>query len=246
MPQITEIIITGLAMTVAGFTIGAVGFGFGLTNSPILLLILEPQTVVVVINTIAIIGFALVLFETRHDVRYRELAPMAVTAVLGAPIGVYLLSSIDASLLRILMSVLILALTALVIVKTEWRVPYPRLTGPALGLAVSAMTTGLAIGGPLMVLFLIGRGMDRLGVRASMAFFFTIMYCTAALGYATQGMFTTERLVLIAVAAPGAVIGYWIAIRLTGRMNEKAFRRAVVGVIIVTSILVLAREIASI
>ena len=35
-----------------------------------------------------------------------------------------------------------------------------------------------------------------------MAFFFTIMYVTAAIGYAIQGLFTGERLVLIVAAAP--------------------------------------------
>ena len=47
--------------------IGAIGFGFGLTTSPILLLMLEPQTVVVVINAVAIVAFALVLGRNTPD-----------------------------------------------------------------------------------------------------------------------------------------------------------------------------------
>ena len=58
------------------------------------------------------------------------------------------------------------------------------------------MVTGLAIGGPLFVLFLLGRGMDRQGLRASMAFFFTVMYSTALAGYAVQGLMTSERMLL--------------------------------------------------
>jgi uncharacterized membrane protein YfcA len=50
---------------------------------------------------------------------------------------------------------------------------------------------------------------------------------------------------LTAVVLPGAVLGYWLAVRLTGRMNEEVFRRAVVGIIAVTSVLVLAREALS-
>ena len=88
---------------------------------------------------------------------------------------------------------LVLALTVLVIMNTKWRVPKPQVTGPVIGFCASAMVTGLAIGGPLLVLFLLGRGMDRQGVRASMAFLFTVMYCTAVAGYAIQGLITTER-----------------------------------------------------
>ena len=245
MPDIIDIVFTSLVLMGAAFVIGAIGFGFGLTTSPILLLVHDPQTVVIVINAVAIIAFSLVLVETREHLRNRELGRMAIAAVLGTPIGVFALSTLDPTILRIAIGVLVLLLTAMVIFNAEWRVPYPRISGPILGLISSASTTGLAIGGPILVLFFIGRGMDRQGVRASMAFFFTIMYITAAIGYAIQGLFTTERLILIAAAAPMVALGYWIAIRLTGRMNERVFRPAVVGVILVSSIILIVREIIS-
>ena len=164
-----EIAVSALVLAVAGFTIGAIGFGFGLTTTPIMLLYLDPQTVVIVVNAVAVLAFGLVLIETREHVQYRELTPTAIAGALGAPLGVYALSALDPSALRIGISVLVLAITALVVVKTEWRVPKPQLTGPVLGFSVAAMVTGLAIGGPLLVLFFLGRGMERQGVRASMA-----------------------------------------------------------------------------
>ena len=245
MPEILHIVVTSLVLMGAAFVIGAIGFGFGLTTSPVLLLILDPQTVVIVINAVAIIAFSLVLVETREHLRNRELAPMGIAAVLGTPIGVFALSTLDPTALRISIGILVLILTAMVVYNAEWRVPYPRISGPILGLISSAFTTGLAIGGPILVLFFLGRGMDRQGVRASMAFFFTIMYVAAAIGYAIQGLFTTERLILIAAAAPVVAVGYWIAVKLTGRMNERVFRTAVVGVIFISSLVVIVREVAS-
>ena len=245
MPDIIDIVFTSLVLMGAAFVIGAIGFGFGLTTSPILLLVHDPQTVVIVINSVAIIAFALVLVETREQLRNRELGPLAIAAVLGTPIGVFALSTLDPTILRIMIGILVLAMTAMVVFNAEWRVPYPRITGPILGLISSASTTGLAIGGPILVLFFLGRRMGRQGVRAFMAFFFTIMYITAAIGYAIQGLFTTERLILIAAAAPMVALGYWIAIRITGRMNERVFRPAVVGVILVSSIILIVREIIS-
>lgn len=238
-----EIIVSALVLTVAGFTIGAIGFGFGLTTTPVLLLFLDPQTVVIAVNAVAILAFGLVLIETRGHGRYGELGPTVVAGALGAPVGVYVLSALNPSALRIGISVLVLMLTALVIVRAEWRVPKPPVTGPLLGFAVAALVTGLAIGGPLLVLFLLGRGMGRQDVRASMAFFFMVMYCSAVVGYGVLGLFTAERLVLTLAAAPGVALGYWLSVRLTGRMNARVFRRSVVVVIAVTSVLVLSREI---
>ena len=240
-----EVVVTSLVLMGAAFVIGAIGFGFGLTTSPILLLVHDPQTVVIVINVVAIFAFGLVLVESREHLRNRELAPMGFAAVLGTPVGVFALSSLDASVLRIMIGVLVLGLTGMVVFAPEWRVPYPRVSGPVLGFVSSAATTGLSIGGPILVLFFLGRRMDRQNVRASMAFFFTIMYVAAAVGYAIQGLFTVERLVLIAAALPAVALGYWLAKRLTGRMNERVFRRSVVGVIALSSVVLLSREVIS-
>ena len=141
-----EIAVSALVLAVAGFTVGAIGFGFGLTTTPVMLLYLDPQTVVIVVNAVAVLAFGLMLIETREHVPYRELTPMVVAGALGAPIGVYALSTLDPSALRIGISILVLALTALVIVKTEWRVPRPRLTGPALGGRSSCFLLGLRRG----------------------------------------------------------------------------------------------------
>ena len=110
---------------------------------------------------------------------------------------------------------------------------------------IDVVAIGIKDNWPLLVLFFIGRGIKRQAVRASMAFFFLVMYVTAVIGYVAQGLITAERLMLTAVVLPGAVLGYWLAVRLTGRMNEEVFRRAVVGIIAVTSVLVLAREALS-
>ena len=242
MPETLHLILTALVLSAAAFIIGAIGFGFGLTTSPILLLIHDPQTVVIVVNAAAIVAFSLVFVETREHLERRDLLPMGIAAVLGTPIGVFALSTLDASILRLAIGVLVLVLTAIVVFNAEWRVPYPRITGPVLGFISSAFTTGLAIGGPILVLFFLGRGMDRQGVRASMAYFFTVMYITAAIGYATQGLFTLDRVILTAAAIPGVAIGYWLAKRLTGRMNERVFRAAVIATVTISSILVIARE----
>ena len=104
-----EIAVSALVLAVAAFTIAAIGFGFGLTTTPVMLLYLDPQTVVVVVNAVAILAFGLMLFETRREIRYRELTPVAIAGFLGAPVGVYALSQLNPHALRIGIAVLVLA-----------------------------------------------------------------------------------------------------------------------------------------
>ena len=238
-----DFVVTALVLAVGAFTIGAIGFGFGLTTTPFLLLYLDPQSVVIVVNTGAALAFAFMLADTRKEVHYRELTPIAVAGVLGAPVGGFALTQLDPDALRIGIAALVLAVTVLVVANRPWPVPVPKASGPVIGFCASAMMTSLAIGGPLLMLFLMGRGLDRQGMRASLAFFFTAVYCTALVGYALRGLITVDRLLLAAATIPAMALGYWLSVRLTGRMNAGAFRLAVVIVITTTSALVLAQEI---
>ena len=162
---------------------------------------------------------------------------------MGAPVGGYALTQLDPDALRIGIAALVLAVTVLVIAKRPWLVPAPMVAGPVIGFCASVMMTSLAIGGPLLMLFLLGRGVDRQGMRASLAFFFTAVYCTALVGYALRGLITVDRLLLAAATIPAMAFGYWLSVRLTGRMNARVFRLAVVTVITATSTLVLAQEV---
>ena len=238
-----EVIATALVLTLAGFTIGAIGFGFALSTTPFLLLFLDPQTVVVVVNSVAVLAFALVLIETRTRVQFRQQSPMALAGVLGAPLGVWALSALDPSFLRIGISLLVLAVTVLIVTNPQRRVPAPLVTGPLLGFLTGALVSGLSIGGPIIVLFFLGSGMGRQDLRAAVAFFSTVAYGVALTGYFVEGLFTAERMLLVAASAPMVAVGYWLAVRLTRQMNATRFRQLVVTVIVVTSIMVLAREL---
>ena len=148
-----DFLFTALVLGVAAFIIGAIGFGFGLTTTPFLLLYLDPQTVVIVVNAVAILAFGLMLFETRREVRYRELTPVAVAGSCpsactpsASSTRTRFASASPCSSWRLPFS----------IVNRHWRVPKPQITGPITGFCSSALVTGLAIGGPLLVLYLLG------------------------------------------------------------------------------------------
>ena len=54
-----------------------------------------------------------------------------------------------------------------------------------------------------------------------------------------------DPLLLVLLALPVVFIGFWLGSRLATRMNETLFRRAAIGVIVASSISVLAREIST-
>lgn len=76
-----------------------------------------------------------------------------------------------------------------------------------------------------------------------MALFYLGLSTSAMLAYWVAGLYTLERLTLIAVITVPGVLGVLVGSRLTRNLSERLFRRLVIAFISTTSVIVLAREI---
>ncbi len=244
MPTIAEAAAAAVMVFIGSTVLGTVGFGIGISTSPVLLLVFDPQTVVVVVNTVSLILFVLVIVKNRTDLQVREITPISIAGLAGVPVGVYVLGAVSAGTLRIAITVLILALTALIAVNVRGRLPSGGIIGLGVGFVVSLLINATGIGGPLIVLYALSRGWSRNAVRASLSLYFLVIETAGVAGYIIAGLLTRERAALVLITALPLVMGFWLATYLIGRMNEVVFRKAVLSVIAITSVIVLAREVA--
>ena len=243
MPEASQLVFAALIMFAGSTVVSSLGFGIGMTATPLLLMFLDPQSVVVLVNTISVAVFFLIILQNREHLPVREMTPSTAAGLAGVPVGVFILSSASASVLRINITVLIILLT--LVVASRVRVPGSdsNAIGVPVGFVVGVLLTSLGIGGPLMVLLVLARDWTRRVVRVSLAFYFLVVEGAAVVGYGVAGLFTSERVALILVVAVPALLGYGLASIIVRRMNERTFHRAVLAVILVTSLMVLTREV---
>ena len=237
-----EIGVASGMLLVGSTVISTVGFGIGMSTTPVMLFVLEPQTVVVVVNTVSLVLLVLIIYQTRAHLPVREMTRVSVAGLLAVPVGVLFLSSASATVLRISITALIIVLTVVTALNVQLKIPKPRLAGPAVGFIVALILTSLGIGGPLMVLFLLTRKWSRHAVRGGLSLYFLAVEVCAVVGYGVAGLYTQERIALILITVGPALAGFGLAILLVRRMNERVFRHATMAVIITTSAMVLARE----
>lgn len=243
-------ILVALFAAFAGSTVlASLGFGIGMVATPFLLLVLGPQTAVVMLNAVSVPITGLLVWQTRRDLRLKESLPIAALGFAGALVGAYVLSTSGERVLRLSIVVLIMLLAAATVFNPaalKDRIPYPKIVGGIIGFFVGLMLGSLAIGGPLLVLFVLSQGWDRRRIRAFLSLYLFVIMLTATVGYIPTGLFTQERLLLALSALTPVLLGFWLGSRLAGRMNEELFRRVAIGVIGLSSLLVLVRELVSI
>lgn len=244
MISVVEAVIAAGMMFIGSTVLSTVGFGIGMSTTPVLLLVFEPQTVVVVVNTISILLFSLIILQNKADIPFRNVSRWSLAGLAGVPIGVFVLSSASAGSLRIGITIFIITLTAITALNVERMVPRSQWFGYLVAFIVSALLNSLGIGGPLIALYFLSQGWSRNRIRGSLAFYFVIIEGAGVAGYAIIGLLTVERIVLISITVIPVLVGFLLATVLVRQMNELFFRRTVISVVISTSFMVLARELS--
>ena len=259
-----EAIVVVLAMLLASTVFSATGFGIGMISTPLMLLVYEPQTVIVVAGT-AGLGIGLwIISKSWRDVPFREILPITIAAVLGVPIAVAILKNANPSVLRIGIAFLIILFTIGSFVKFQpkvtssrelgisihlprskmLRITYLQVVCVILGFIVGVLLPTSGVAGSLVMLFLMTKNWERQTVRAAMAFFLVVLMSFSVVGFAVAGLYTLPRLTLIGIVAIPAVIGFLLGAMLIKRINERVFGNLVIGIIIVSSILVVVKEVS--
>ena len=240
-------LVFALAVVLVGATVmGLVGFGLGMVISPALLLILEPQAVVIAINSLSIPMLSLVLYQTRTSIEVRAVTPLAIGGVAAVPVGVLILSSASPTILRITIGAIILALVVPLGLNIQRPLPRFPAVSPAFGFLGSMLVTGLGVGAPLVVLFLVNQRWSAHSIRSGIALYYLAVGSFATVLYIATGLYTLERLWSVLTVAPVALLGMGLGSALVRRLDDRLLRRVVLGVVVVASLALLAREISRI
>ena len=208
----------------------ATGFGFALVLGPALFAVLDPAEAVGALLLLGLALNVLMLADSAHAVRGRELVPLLAGALPGLVAGVAILAALSKPVLQVAVGV---AVIVAVLVRARSRSLGPAATAPpagglAVGLLSGALTTSTSVNGPPLVLWLERQGLEPGEMRSTLAAAFlalnaaglaVLVAVEGAGGVAEPG----ELLPLLALTGAGYAAGA-AAFR---RLDSRHFRVAV-------------------
>lgn len=224
----------------AAFTQAITGFGFALVYAPLLAIVWEVKPAVATTACLSFVVNALVLLQVRGHVVTRRLPGLFMGYLAGVGPGLLVLELVSGDVLEVIVgSVVLLATVALYfqpsIDANEDTLPIRMLAGAFSG--ASAASTG--IGGPPVVLYMIGRETDVQRFRATLqAYFLPISVVTLTL-IALVGRVTEDVLTLAAASVPVMVLGVALGVWTRPRISPELFRRLVVALLVAMSVMLI-------
>jgi len=236
-----EVIIAGVVIAFAAAACQSLtGFGFALVMTPLMAAAWEVKPAIPASIMLGTVSLLVQLTEIRGHVHVPRVFTLFLGFVAGVPLGVFLLEKLDADTLRVAVATGVILASILLYLS-----PHARASDTAGGRLLAGFLSGsigssTSLSGPPVVLYLMGRGLDMASFRATILALFLPTNVAMLFGFGVVGRITGDVLLLFAAAAPAVVVGVFAGLWLRQHVQEQRFRPLVVGVLILTSVLVLA------
>jgi uncharacterized membrane protein YfcA len=228
-----------LAVTViicfAAFLQSISGFGFSLLAMPLLSIFVDIQDAVVIATLCGIFTNAVHLKKDLQLVDQAIARRISLSALIGMPLGVVVLSVFSATQMRVIIGAVIVVLVFLMmrnfVLKTE-----NTKVDIVLGAFSGLLATSVSTNGPPLVFLLQSKQLDPWRLRATLAYVFTISGCASffVLMIARKGSIEAFQYAILSL--PAMYLGTVVGRKARHRVTQEAFRRLMYVLLLATAV----------
>jgi len=230
------LIIAIIILFFAGLIQGLAGFGFSMVSIPVLIIFIEPQllTPTIIIHSVIINIFLFI--KVRKDVQLGRIWPLVVAAIVGIPIGTWILLAVDADILRLFVGLFITLIGLAYIRDFRLDIKNEKMAFLPVGFISGILNGSITLSGPPVVLTLTNQEVPKKTFRANMIAYFLLLNLATLPFHFMKGLFTEVCIDLSLMLLPGMVLGAFIGTMLVKRVDEDNFKRMVLVLVIVSGL----------
>jgi hypothetical protein len=226
-----------LAATFAGALVaGLSGFAFGLVAASVWLYILTPLQTATLIIVFGLVVQGYSVWKLRHALDWRRLWPFLIGAAIGVPVGVTILTWANPAHVRTGIGVFLVLYSTYALFRpalkpiTAGGAPVDAGVGFLNG--TLAGVTGLA--GILITIWCGLRGWPKDQQRAVFQPAALAIFAMSAAWLGAKGAVSPGTIRLFLFGLPVLLAGTWVGVKLYGRLNEAAFRKVVLALLLLS------------
>jgi len=204
---------------------GLVGFGFALVSVPLLI-----QSAF--INLIIVI-------EAKKHMELKRMLPLMAAGGIGSPIGIFLLHIVDGRNLKIFTGAMLILFSVLLLLGYRKYFKNEKLAFLPVGVISGILSGSTAMSGPPVILFYNNQGIEKTRFRANLVLYFLFLNLLAISIMTFNGMITNRVLSYTLFFSPSTLIGVAIGIILSKKINENAFKKITLFIVLISGAIAL-------
>ncbi len=216
------------ASFIGGVTTGLAGFAMGLVVSGVWLHILTPIQTASLIMGYALLVQGYGIWKLRHAFDWRKVTPFILGGAIGVPIGTSMLAYIEPAYLRTGVGILLMLYSIYGLARPVFKpIRAGRLADTGIGFLNGLLggLTGLA--GIVVVIWCQLHGLSKDAQRAIYQPVIVMAFLVSAVLLGASGAITGYTIELYLLGLPMVLAGMWLGMKLYGRLDEAAFRKII-------------------
>lgn len=222
---------------------GLSGFGSGLIAIPLLAFIFPITFIVPVLGLLNYSGTLMQSFHLRKQVSWKDILPLIPFTLSGIAIAIWLLVNVDEEMLVRVLGGFVLCYSIYSLLPLpdfkggrKWAI-----FGGGLGGMVGAL---FGTGGPFYVVYLKMRQLNKTQFRASIAMIFFFDGGVRIIGYALNGLYTSQVVWMLLMLFPVLFIGMYVGHHLHVKFDQKKFNQVISVLLMVSGIMLLYKSMS--
>lgn len=232
---------------IGGFINGLAGFGTALLALGVWLQILPTQQAIALVLVTSVLSGLQGLWIVRREIhRHRaRLARYLLPALAGLPLGLVMVPFIDAGILKISISVLLVSYGIYFTARRSLP-QFDRSTpvaDAAVGFVGGVMGGAASLSGAIPTMWVGMRPWTKGEMRAVLQPFNVVVLALTGAYFAWLGAYTRETLILVTIALPGTLVGAQLGILAFHRLGHAAFRWLLILLLFGSGLLLCIREL---
>ena len=229
------------ATLLGGLVSGVAGFALGLVVSGVWLHIIPPLETAILMCLYGLFSQGYGIWKLRHAVSWRKAFPFIASGAVGVPLGAALVAYLDPAILRTAVGVLLLLYSSYNLARPKLK---PVTGGRAADLGVGFLNgllgglTGLA--GIVVTVWcqLHDWPKDKQRTVFQPVLFTTLLM--SAVSLSVVGALNRETVTLFLLGLPLLLLGLWAGVKLYGKLDDAAFRKIVLLLLLLSGVSLLA------
>lgn len=213
-----------------------VGFGAPLISMPFMIVWLGAKTATPLSALVGLLTSVFVLIYYRSHFNLQAVIKLLAAAVIGVPVGTYLLNLVDARSLKILLGVIVIGYALYSLASPK----LPKLQGKfweyVFGFFAGIMGGALNTSGPIVVIYASFKQWKPEEFRSNLQGFFIVTNIVIMVSHYLSGNLGDQFAANVGWAIGGMLVAIVVGLVISSRVNEKIFRTLVIIVLIASGI----------
>lgn len=214
----------------------AMGFGMALVAMPLLIAVWGIQTASPAFALLGTTATFINAVRWRGNVTRHDLVYLLIPALIGVPIGVWILNDVSPVLVTRIMGVLLIAYALYSLAGLRLPPVTSRLWAHIFGFFAGILTGAYNAGGPPIVVYGSACNWSPDRFKANMQTFFFVMGVVVVISHAISNNLTRDVWEIALVALPGLLLGNLAGIRLGRYCPPDLFRKLVLILLILLGV----------